>query len=122
MSHGGLAPQGYLAIYVGRERRRFEIRAEHINHPVLRGLLQRTEEEFGLNQTGGLAIPACQVVLFEHLLWMLDNHDTAHLLQDPSELSELLDLYVPKRATLAGIACSTREKNLPTPTSAAHSG
>ncbi|KAI5056972.1 hypothetical protein GOP47_0028790, partial [Adiantum capillus-veneris] len=87
-----LPPVGFLAIYVGRERRRFEIRTEHINHPLLRGLLERTEEEFGLNQRGGLAIPACEVVLFEHLLWMVEN--TENLFEDPMELGELLDLYM----------------------------
>lgn len=88
-----LPPEGYLAIYVGRERRRFVIRTEHINHPLLRGLLERTEEEFGLNQQGGLAIPACEVVLFEHMLWMVENQDV-HALDDPVELREILDFYM----------------------------
>ncbi|KAI5056973.1 hypothetical protein GOP47_0028791 [Adiantum capillus-veneris] len=92
--HEQLPPVGFLAIYVGRERRRFEIRAEHINHPLLRGLLERTEEEFGLNQRGGLAIPACEVVLFEHLLWMVENEDMEYLFEDPTELRELLDFYM----------------------------
>ncbi|KAI5056974.1 hypothetical protein GOP47_0028792 [Adiantum capillus-veneris] len=92
--HDQLPPVGFLAIYVGRERRRFEIRTEHINHPLLRGLLERTEEEFGLNQQGGLSIPACEVVLFEHLLWMVENEDMGHLFEDPSELQELLDFYM----------------------------
>ncbi|KAI5056977.1 hypothetical protein GOP47_0028795 [Adiantum capillus-veneris] len=92
--HDQLPPMGFLAIYVGHERRRYEIRTDHINHPLLRGLLERTDEEFGLNQRGGLAIPACEVVLFEHLLWMVENQDMEHLFEDPSELGELLDFYV----------------------------
>ncbi|MCO5588533.1 hypothetical protein L7F22_042490 [Adiantum nelumboides] len=93
-AHHDLPPEGHLAIYVGQERRRFEIPTEHINHPLLRGLLERTEEEFGLNQHGGLAIPACEVVLFEHLLWMVENQDMIHLFEDPTELRELLDFYM----------------------------
>ncbi|KAI5056975.1 hypothetical protein GOP47_0028793 [Adiantum capillus-veneris] len=94
--HDQLPPaMGYSAIYVGRRQRRFEIRTEHINHPLLRELLERTEEGFRLNQHGGLAIPACEVVLFEHLLWMMENQDMEHLFEDPSELRELLYLYMP---------------------------
>ncbi|KAJ7560350.1 hypothetical protein O6H91_04G125800 [Diphasiastrum complanatum] len=82
-------PQGHLGLYVGREKRRFVVKTEYLNHSLFRALLDKAAEEFGFEHQGGLVIP-CEVVLFEHLLWMLDS-------QDPSaqqlELNDLLTFY-----------------------------
>ena len=105
---GPRPPQGFMAVYVGTERRRFVIRADHLNHPLFRRLLEKTEEEFGFEQKGGLWI-ACEVVLFEHLLWMMENKhldylrhadrsrssssSSSSLIDHDAELCELLDCY-----------------------------
>ncbi|KAK8918440.1 hypothetical protein KSP39_PZI021049 [Platanthera zijinensis] len=67
---GSPAPVGYAALYVGYEqRRRFEIPARYLNLPVIAGLLEKAEEEFGGAQPpGGLSLP-CDPVFFR---WILD--------------------------------------------------
>jgi len=65
-------PAGCLAVYVGRERRRFVIPTSHLSNSVFRALLAKSEEEFGFCCDGGLRI-ACAPDVFEHLLWWLDN-------------------------------------------------
>ncbi|XP_076945862.1 protein SMALL AUXIN UP-REGULATED RNA 12-like [Bidens hawaiensis] len=74
---------GSLAIYVGSERRRFIIPTRFLNLPVFVSLLNKAEEEFGFQTTGGLTIP-CDVGFFKKLLKVLDRNDTG--------LSSTLDL------------------------------
>jgi SAUR family protein len=72
-------PEGYLAVYVGRERRRFIIPTDYLSRPVFRTLLDRAEEEFGFDHKGGLTIP-CETEVFEHLLRALArNESVEHL-------------------------------------------
>lgn len=82
-------PDGCLALFVGRERRRFVIGAHYLEHNLFRGLLERSAAEFGFDQKGGITI-ACEVVLFEHLLWLIgtDDPSSRHL-----QVDELLDFY-----------------------------
>eukprot|EP00249_Psilotum_nudum_P009408 c21916_g1_i1 orf=273-752(+) len=89
-------PQGFLAVYVGIEKKRFVIPALHLNHPVFKMLLEKAEEEYGFQQEGGLTIP-CEGLLFEHILWLIDNNDsvslevgTTDLGNDSSEKSRLI--------------------------------
>ncbi|KAJ7560351.1 hypothetical protein O6H91_04G125900 [Diphasiastrum complanatum] len=82
-------PQGHLGLYVGREKQRFVVKVDYLNHGVFRALLDKAAEEFGFEHQGALVIP-CEVELFEHLLWMLDcNHPVAQQL----ELNDLLTFY-----------------------------
>ncbi|KAL3680704.1 hypothetical protein R1sor_023660 [Riccia sorocarpa] len=82
-------PQGYLALYVGRERRKFIIGAHYLEHNLFRGLLERSAAEYGFDQKGGITI-ACEIVLFEHLLWLIGTDDpSSRYLQ----VDELLDFY-----------------------------
>lgn len=80
-------PEGYLAVYVGTERKRFVISTKYLSHQLFKELLKRSEEEFGYDHQGGLTI-ACETVLFEHLLWLLGtNNPTA----TTTHLQDLLD-------------------------------
>jgi SAUR family protein len=65
-------PAGCLAVYVGKERRRFVIPTSYLSNSVFRALLAKSEEEFGFCCDGGLRI-ACAPDVFEHLLWWLEG-------------------------------------------------
>lgn len=65
-------PAGCLAVYVGKERRRFVIPTSYLSNNVFRSLLAKSEEEFGFCCEGGLRI-ACAPGVFEHLLWWLEG-------------------------------------------------
>ncbi|KAK1420856.1 hypothetical protein QVD17_22768 [Tagetes erecta] len=66
---------GSLAVYVGSERRRFIIPTRFLNLPVFVSLLNKAEEEFGFQTTGGLVIP-CDVRFFKKLLKVLERNDS----------------------------------------------
>lgn len=65
-------PAGCLAVYVGKDRRRFVIPTSYLTNSVFRALLAKSEEEFGFCCDGGLRI-ACAPDVFEHLLWWLEG-------------------------------------------------
>ncbi|GLJ37385.1 hypothetical protein SUGI_0758730 [Cryptomeria japonica] len=75
-------PKGCKAVYVGKSRRRYFISAHYLNHPLLRVLLHRcekdNEEQFSV---------CCEVVMFEHLVWMLENADFS------DSFEELVEFY-----------------------------
>lgn len=82
-------PTGHLAVYVGRERRRFVIDAHYLNNTLVRGLIEKSGDENATDRPDGLTI-ACEVVLFEHLLWLIETNDPdARQL----EVDELIDYY-----------------------------
>lgn len=67
-------PSGTLAVYVGvneHERRRFVIPTRFLNLPVFIALLDKAEEEFGFQPSGGLVLP-CEVELFSEILRLLE--------------------------------------------------
>ncbi|KAM7530358.1 hypothetical protein LguiB_033768 [Lonicera macranthoides] len=53
-------------VFVGSTRRQYVISSKYLSHPLLSALL---EKEYS---NGDLYV-RCEVVLFDHLLWMLDN-------------------------------------------------
>jgi len=62
------------------------IKAKILKHDVFRLLLAKTIKEFGYKHDGGLII-ACDVTIFEHLLWLVEpkraqplSHEFARLL------------------------------------------
>ncbi|XP_059318146.1 auxin-induced protein 6B-like [Lycium ferocissimum] len=67
-------PSGSLAVYVGHERRRFVIPTRFLNLPVFISILDKAEEEFGYQHTGGLVLP-CEVEFFEEMLKLLENDE-----------------------------------------------
>ncbi|KAE8700358.1 Auxin-induced protein X10A [Hibiscus syriacus] len=70
-------PKGYLAVYVGPELRRFIIPTGYLSHPVFKILLEKAEEEFGYDHSGGLTLP-CEIETFKYLLNYIENQPTAH--------------------------------------------
>ncbi|KAK6945216.1 Small auxin-up RNA [Dillenia turbinata] len=67
-------PPGFLAVYVGLERRRFLIPTRFLNLPIFRSLLKKAEEEFGFQPSGGLVLP-CDVSFFKELLKFLERDE-----------------------------------------------
>ncbi|XP_057417757.1 auxin-responsive protein SAUR23-like [Lotus japonicus] len=70
-------PSGCLYVYVGHERQRFAIPARFLNLPVFAGLLDETEEEFGLRGSGGLILP-CDVCFFTHIVKRLHKNENKY--------------------------------------------
>ncbi|KAL3363473.1 hypothetical protein AABB24_012648 [Solanum stoloniferum] len=69
-------------VYVGKSRRRYLVSSDVIDHPLFRELVERSGESEEYITVG------CEVVLFEHLLWMLENADP-----QPESLEELVEFY-----------------------------
>ncbi|RLN03947.1 auxin-responsive protein SAUR72-like [Panicum miliaceum] len=77
-------PKGLHPVYVGKSRRRYLIAEELVGHPLFQSLIHRT----GGAAEAGCTVVGCEVVLFEHLLWMLENADP-----QPESLDELVEYY-----------------------------
>ncbi|KAL6519233.1 hypothetical protein OROGR_018553 [Orobanche gracilis] len=80
------AVKGLHPVYVGKSRRRYLISSHVIDSPLFRELLERRSGGGG-EDAQSITI-GCEVVLFEHLLWMLDNADP-----HPESMSELAEFY-----------------------------
>ncbi|KAK9048788.1 hypothetical protein SSX86_032245 [Deinandra increscens subsp. villosa] len=78
---------GSLAVYVGAERRRFVIPTRFLNLPVFISLLNKAEEEFGFQISGGLVIP-CDVVFFKKLLSVLERDERGFGALDLDDFAE----------------------------------
>ncbi|KAK7355479.1 hypothetical protein VNO80_14735 [Phaseolus coccineus] len=72
-------PRGHLAVMVGEEaKRRFVIRADYLNHPLLQKLLEHYEG-YGFNKSGPLDIP-CDEYLFQDIIQALrDGTSSPHV-------------------------------------------
>jgi SAUR family protein len=70
-------PSGFVFVYVGSERHRFAIPARFLNFPVFAGLLDVTEEEFGLRGNGGLVLP-CHVDFFTEIVKRLHKNENKY--------------------------------------------
>ena len=80
-------PKGLHAVYVGKSRRRYLVGSEIICHPLSQELIERSSAgDNGIDD--GEVVVSCEVVLFEHLLWMLEN-DGAQL----GSMEELVEFY-----------------------------
>ncbi|XP_073158241.1 auxin-responsive protein SAUR76-like [Henckelia pumila] len=71
-------------VYVGKSRRRYMITSDIMDNPLFRELVERIP---GGGDERSITV-GCEVVLFEHLLWMLDNADPP-----PESLEELVEFY-----------------------------
>ncbi|XP_028763279.1 auxin-responsive protein SAUR78-like [Neltuma alba] len=80
------AEQSLHAVYVGKSRRRYLVSSDVLEHPVFQELVDRSASES--EEDGGAVVVACEVVLFEHLLWMLENAET-----QMGSMHELAELY-----------------------------
>jgi len=81
-------PKGLHPVYVGKSRRRYLIAEELVGHPLFQTLVDRTGGGGDAGGAAGTTVVGCEVVLFEHLLWMLENADP-----QPESLDELVDYY-----------------------------
>ncbi|KAJ9691331.1 hypothetical protein PVL29_013491 [Vitis rotundifolia] len=75
-------------VYVGSKRRQYAVSSKHLKHPLLNALI----EEKSKQGPGGVISVNCEVVLFDHLLWMLDNADPKLTSESLEELAELYSL------------------------------
>ena len=75
-------------VYVGSKRREYAVSSKHLKHPLLNALI----EEKSKQGSGGVISVNCEVVLFDHLLWMLDNADPKLSGESLEELTELYSL------------------------------
>ncbi|KAF1887611.1 hypothetical protein Lal_00040665 [Lupinus albus] len=73
-------------VYVGKSRRLYRVTSDVVDHPLFRELVERSRHQQE-HQHDNINV-ACEVVLFEHLLWMLENSDP-----QPESLDELVDFY-----------------------------
>lgn len=69
-------PPGHLAVLVGKSGRRFVIRADYLNHPIFRDLLDAAYEEYGHYKEGLLELP-CDEHLFQDILRAVRSGATA---------------------------------------------
>ncbi|EFJ38634.1 hypothetical protein SELMODRAFT_75546, partial [Selaginella moellendorffii] len=74
-------PEGYLAVYVGEERRRCVMSARHLSHPWFKALLEKAAEEFGFDHKEGLRLP-CDVVAFKLMVEKLDKASERRLIRE----------------------------------------
>ncbi|CAK9143537.1 unnamed protein product [Ilex paraguariensis] len=51
------APIGFLAIYVGEERRGFVVPTRYLAHPLFKIMLEKAYDEFGFKQSDELVVP-----------------------------------------------------------------
>ncbi|CAJ2657025.1 auxin-responsive protein SAUR78-like [Trifolium pratense] len=82
--------QNCETIFVGSTRKRYVISSKYLNHPLLNALINKNKQE-GSEYDNNVLIVNCEVVLFDHLLWMLENADPMF---SSESLDELAELYV----------------------------
>ncbi|KAG5241594.1 hypothetical protein OIU76_024766 [Salix suchowensis] len=80
---GKTVPEGQVPVYVGDEMERFTVSAELLNHPIFIWLLNKSAQEYGYEQRGGLRIP-CHVLVFERVI------DSLRLGHESGDLEDLL--------------------------------
>ncbi|KAG4213186.1 hypothetical protein ERO13_A01G038900v2 [Gossypium hirsutum] len=80
--------QCYETVYVGSTRKRYVVSSKYLKHPLLHALIERPKQKHGGEDH---ILVKCEVVLFDHLLWMIENSDPNLILDS---LEELTDLYV----------------------------
>ncbi|RCV19433.1 hypothetical protein SEVIR_3G400500v4 [Setaria viridis] len=83
---------GGAVVFVGSSRRRYVISAEHLSHPLIAALIDegRRNKDDDDDET---VVVSCEVVLFDHLLWMLDNAADDLRGGDGAAMRELAQLY-----------------------------
>ncbi|KAL8209822.1 hypothetical protein R6Q57_006554 [Mikania cordata] len=79
--------QSVETVFVGSTRKRYVIDSKYLIHPVVNALIEKSSSG---DEDDGVYVINCEVVLFDHLLWMLENSDL-NLAFD--SLEELADLY-----------------------------
>ncbi|XP_076904287.1 auxin-responsive protein SAUR78-like [Bidens hawaiensis] len=74
-------------VFVGSTRKRYVISSKYLNHPLMNALMEKSKKT---GDDDDVSVINCEVVLFDHLLWMLENAD----FNDGSDcFDELADMY-----------------------------
>ncbi|KMT04772.1 hypothetical protein BVRB_7g169510 [Beta vulgaris subsp. vulgaris] len=76
---------GFETVYVGKYKREYQINSQLINHPSFKKIIS-TSKINGCDDN--VVMVACEVVLFEHLLWMLEIVDP-----QTESLDDLVAMY-----------------------------
>lgn len=79
-----IAEEVFQAVYVGKSRRPYFLSSDTICHPLFQELIERS----GGFDDGGEIVVSCEVVLFEHLLWMLQSNGS-----QLGSMEELAEFY-----------------------------
>lgn len=90
-SHGMEQDENCETIFVGSSRKRYVISSKYINHPLLDALINKNKQKDNSDDDENVLVVNCEVVLFDHLLWMLENADPKF---GSESLEELAELYV----------------------------
>ncbi|CAJ1950040.1 unnamed protein product [Sphenostylis stenocarpa] len=75
-------------VLVGSARKQYVIKSKYLNNPLLKALINKSNQE---GNDESVLIVNCEVVLFDHLLWMIENADPMF---GSDSLEELTELYV----------------------------
>ncbi|XP_020221154.1 auxin-responsive protein SAUR78 [Cajanus cajan] len=86
--HGMQEDEQCETIFVGSTRKRYMISSKYLKHPLLEALINKSKQK-GSDES--VLVVNCEVVLFDHLLWMLENADPKF---GSDSLEELAELYV----------------------------
>ncbi|XP_020209269.1 auxin-responsive protein SAUR78 [Cajanus cajan] len=86
--HGTQEDEHCQTIFVGSTRKRYVISKKYLNHPLLNALINKSNQK---ESDESVVMVNCEVVLFDHLLWMLENADPKF---SSDSLEELAELYV----------------------------
>ncbi|KAI4387341.1 hypothetical protein MLD38_005180 [Melastoma candidum] len=77
-------------VYVGKSRRRYFVSSKVVDHPLFREIADKSMITSGGIEKKGAVVVSCEVVLFEHLLWMLEGDGGGGCDQS---LDELVEFY-----------------------------
>ncbi|XP_011038114.1 PREDICTED: uncharacterized protein LOC105135098 [Populus euphratica] len=80
--------ENHATIFVGSTRKRYVISSKYLSHPLVNALIEKSKQNPGEDS---ILVVRCEVVFFDHLLWMLENADPS---VNFGSLEELADLYM----------------------------
>ncbi|KAJ6724245.1 hypothetical protein OIU85_022198 [Salix viminalis] len=80
--------ENHETIFVGSTRKRYVISSKYLSHPLVNALIEKSKQKPGEDN---ILVVKCEVVFFDHLLWMLENADPN---ANFDSLEELADLYM----------------------------
>ncbi|KAI3675687.1 hypothetical protein L1987_85279 [Smallanthus sonchifolius] len=84
---GGRDEEPHELVFVGSTRKRYVISSKYLSHPLVNALIEKSKT---IGNGDDVSVINCEVVLFDHLLWMIENADFN---AGSDCLDELADLY-----------------------------
>ncbi|KAK4752980.1 hypothetical protein SAY87_021778 [Trapa incisa] len=94
---GNGAESSHEIIFVGRTRKPYVISSKYLSHPLINALIEKPHDynkvgdrgDDGATGHGDIRLVRCEVVVFDHLLWLLDNSEDL----SSESMEELAALY-----------------------------